>query len=110
VPPRLPLFFVVGRKRFHETHRTDLRANRDAMKLGALGKLGNALLMLSASNWEPEGAAAHDADAQGAHGSSSRRWSLGSDRRHDTLFEERDVLVDLPPCKRWSRPHQHIEP
>jgi lathosterol oxidase len=40
------LFFVLGHERFHPTYQADPRANRSAMKLGALGTLGNALLML----------------------------------------------------------------
>ena len=40
------IFFVLGRERFHPTYQADPRANASAMKLGAIGTVGNALLML----------------------------------------------------------------
>jgi lathosterol oxidase len=40
------LFFVWGRDRFHPNYVPDPAANREAMKWGAIGVLGNAVLML----------------------------------------------------------------
>ncbi len=40
------VFFVLGRRRFHPAYVAEGRANRRAMRLGAIGTLGNAVLVL----------------------------------------------------------------
>ncbi len=40
------LFFVWGKKRFHPTYTPDPAANREAMKWGVIGTIGNVLMMM----------------------------------------------------------------